>query len=229
MSTDELLSMLGSGDPVSVQCHIIKVSVSCISISFCLFCPIVLPTFISSYHQPIDCGTFSSSFFVVVCLSLFPDSIAGILFQMFENIKSLRLETNLNCCTVIKGMISTEGEFLQFQNEGLYTTFKFYTLGYNINYHSPIWNSCADCNVNRNAYQTFAQQSHYCKSYLKMFRCDDDATAATTTTIAIATTLPHSFNRCSHWKLAKQYLGANVLQSSLCDERCDLWLWQKRW
>lgn len=41
---------------------------------------------------------------------------------MFENIKSLRLETNLNGITVIKGMISTEGEYLQFQNDGLYCT-----------------------------------------------------------------------------------------------------------
>lgn len=37
---------------------------------------------------------------------------------MFENIKSLRLETNLNGTIVIKGMISTEGEFLQFHDDG---------------------------------------------------------------------------------------------------------------
>lgn len=44
------------------------------------------------------------------------------LFQMFENIKSLRLEPNINGTIVIKGMISTEGEFLQFQDDGKWAT-----------------------------------------------------------------------------------------------------------
>lgn len=47
--------------------------------------------------------------YIYVCYSM---------FQMFENIKTLRLETNLNGMIVIKGMLSTEGEFLQFQDEG---------------------------------------------------------------------------------------------------------------
>lgn len=103
MSTDELLSLLGSGDPVSVQCHIIKVSVlhfnfNCFAISFVSLFRLAIAD-----RCPIDSGIAFDR---------------RILFQMFENIKSLRLETNLNGTIVIKGMISMEGEFLQFQNDG---------------------------------------------------------------------------------------------------------------
>lgn len=75
-----------------------------------------------------------------------PLSIRDILFQMFENIKSLRLETNLNGTIVINGLISTEGEFLQFQNEGTTANAKLF--------YFTIQNANANANVNRNAYQT---------------------------------------------------------------------------
>lgn len=38
---------------------------------------------------------------------------------MFENIETLKVETNLSGITTIKGMISTEHEYLPFKNEGL--------------------------------------------------------------------------------------------------------------
>lgn len=95
--------MLGSGDPVSVQSHIIKVSVLHFNFQW-------IPYITASCtnrrrrRQRRRCAMWC-----VFC------------FQMFENIKSLRLETNLNGTIVIKGMLSTEGEFLPFQDEGSYT------------------------------------------------------------------------------------------------------------
>lgn len=102
MSTDELLQVVGSGHPVSVQSHIIKVSVLHFN-----FDSISIVTPSNQLIRPLS-----------VCLWYVSVCVCYSMFQMFENIKTLRLETNLNGMIVIKGMLSTEGEFLQFQDEG---------------------------------------------------------------------------------------------------------------
>lgn len=78
------------------------------SVALCLSCRAVLCRYITASTESIVCVRLLN---VVFC------------FQMFENIKSLRLETNLNGTIVIKGMLSTEGEFLQFQDEGSYVRY----------------------------------------------------------------------------------------------------------
>lgn len=123
MSTDELLSLLGSGDPASVQSHIIKVSVLHFNFDFRSSYRYTVPYCVLSIYLCIciySLTNWNNVVYGMPLLAVWCDAMhCGILFQMFENIKTLRLETNLNGMIVIKGMVSTEGEFLQFQDEGL--------------------------------------------------------------------------------------------------------------
>lgn len=97
--------MLGSGDPVSVQSHIIKVSVLHFNFQWIPY----ITASCTNRRRRLRLQRRRCAMWCVFC------------FQMFENIKSLRLETNLNGTIVIKGMLSTESEFLPFQDEGSYT------------------------------------------------------------------------------------------------------------
>lgn len=91
ISDDELLSILGSSEPSCVQEHMIKVPGVCLCLVFSLSS--------LNYITSPDINT-------TPCF---------ITLQMYDNIASLRFDTGTSGETVVGGMVSAEGELMEFK------------------------------------------------------------------------------------------------------------------
>lgn len=88
ISTDELLSILGSSEPSAVQNHIIKVS----------------------FHK------YYSAFYYFILINRL--ILIKFNKQMYDNVKSIRLVKETANLTIVNAMVSTEGELLEFRTNG---------------------------------------------------------------------------------------------------------------
>lgn len=88
ISKDELLSILGNGNPISIQAHIIKVGRR-----------LTRPSIALAYEA-------------------YDGNLIEIDSQMFENMQSLLLEKGSDGTICVEGVVSTEGEVLRFKQAG---------------------------------------------------------------------------------------------------------------
>lgn len=148
MSTDELLSMLGNGDPASVQCHIIKVSAfkffDCLSHFSPVFHTLVLSRVQCHWHRFLlhewfnyfNSGTFQSWYFIS---DVWKYKIVEVRNEFKWYYGNQRNDFNRKWIFAISKRWYVERKTYPFLKLWIW-----------------VW-ICAVCNVNRNAYQTFAR------------------------------------------------------------------------